>query len=701
MTFRAAPRVATTSSAKYAFVLSPPLPPSLPRTHMHTQVAALGCHSFFLPLSWRASGLPCSDRPDAHQNCGLADGARFALRGWDIPAFGTIEPCAEVPREGRLLPPYRGSHCHHHGGGARGGPAWVQRSPSSYLISRSARRKAGNENGLDSPPVFGREQQDYPRDLEAFQQALSRLDSRFMQLAKETNAEILRCLCFLWRQRRLEQLQDEEQQQLYEARSQGPLYGAAEEAPPGRQSGSLFRARAYRVAFEIISRARIPIHNVAEVLLLLREGGLVLRGEEPHFVKRGTFRSAVLQKVRMVLSQGLGEIIRNSRNVMREGAVQDLSRLPGVTKKSAAVLFDEFCIDTPEALRERLTSLEAPTDAKEKPSSGREGNGAACLHAPAKGDDAAALKQLFPTALSRKCVLHADAFAAPMDAAEFDEWQQQLLLVQDVLRREETFSPLLEDKEAAPDQQGILGLTSCRGAPVLSLGGGLFRNSNQKLAPLCLQVSLLPLWTQEEGEPLPAALEHAVCSEGKEAGLAEKLWVQKQWNLVTLAYRRIRMHLQHSLVQALQQRDLVSEVIQENPKAGITHAAGRLPWRRETYRLLTVSAVSPRAFPFASLASRCSASAFRLLQTQARKRWGCSVTPSGLIPAASAVRAAERDAQASSLSTNDRESVLKPDARQAETLAARALWVFDEEGVLRLLEQPLSMAARVGQLEHS
>ncbi|KAL8455014.1 hypothetical protein Emag_001141 [Eimeria magna] len=579
------------------------------------------------------------------------------------------------------------------------------RSPSSYLISRSASRSAGDEYGLEAPPVFGREQQDCPRDLEAFQQALSRLDSEFMQIAKETasptpkNAEIVRCLGFLWRQRRLKQLQDEEQQQASETMSQGPLYGATEEVSPGRQSGSLFRARAYKLAFEIMSRARIPIHNVAEVLLLLREGGLLLRGEEKYFVKHGTFRSAVLQKIHMVLSQGLGELIRKSRSAMRESAVHDLSRLPGVTRKRAAVLFDELCIDTPEALRERLASLEASSDLEENPGSGREEQGADCLHAPAKRGVAAALERLFPTALSRKCVLHADAFAAPMGATEFDEWQQQLLLVQDALRQEETFSPLLEDREGAANYQGVVGLGSYKAAPVLSLGGGLFRNSNHKLAPLCLQVSLLPLWTQEEGEPLPVALEQAVCSGGKGAGSAEKLWVQRQWGLVTRAYRRTRMHLQRSLVHALQQRDLVSEIIQENPKTGTTHAAGRLPWRKETYRLLTVSAVSPRVFPFASLASRCSASAFRLLQTQARKRWGCSVTSSGLIPAACSLREAEEDTQASSLSSNDKETALKPDAREAETFAERALWVFDEEGVLRMLEQPLSMAARVGRLE--
>ncbi|KAL8429141.1 hypothetical protein ACSSS7_006768 [Eimeria intestinalis] len=710
MTLRAAPRAATTKSAKYTFLSSPPLPPSLP--HTCAQVTTLGRDSSFLPPRRPAPGLPWSERVHPHQNYGLADGARLASRGWDVLVLGAVEPCAEAPWESRLLPSYDGSHCQYHGGCGKRGRSWVQRLPSSFFISRSARRNAGEEYGLDSPPASGREQQDYPRDLEAFQQALSRLDSRFMQIAKETvsrrymcgsarrNAEILRCLGFLWRQRRLEQLQDEEQRQASEARSQGPLYGASEEAAPGRQSGSLFRARAYRLAFEIMSRARIPIHNVAEVLLLLREGGLLLRGEETHFVKRGSFRSAVLQKIHIVLAQGLGELIRKSRSAMREGAVQDLSRLPGVTRKIAAVLFDELSIDTPEALKERLASLPPSTSLGEKPNSGGQVEGASCLPASGNGDDAAALSRLFPTALSRKWVLHADAFAASMDASEFDEWQQQLLLVQDALRREETFMPLLEGKEAASNHQGGVAVSSYRAAPVLSLGGGLFKNSNHKLAPLSLQVSLLPLWTQEEGEPLPAALDQAVCSGGKEAGPAEKLWVQKQWELVTRAYRRTRVHLLRRLVHALQQRYLVSEIIQENPKTGVTHAAGRLPWRRETYRLLTVSVVPPRAFPFASLASRCSAPAFRLLQTQARKRWGCSVTPSGLTPAASVVQEAGEEAQAPSLPSNDGRSVLELDAREVDALAERALWVFDEEGVLRLLDQPLSMAARVGQLEH-
>lgn len=65
-------------------------------------------------------------------------------------------------------------------------------------------------------------------------------------------------------------------------------------------------------AYEILGSSRIPIHNIAEVLLLLREGGLVLRGEERNIVQRGAFRSAVLQKILVVLSHGVAELIRKS-----------------------------------------------------------------------------------------------------------------------------------------------------------------------------------------------------------------------------------------------------------------------------------------------------------------------------------------------------------------------------------------------------
>lgn len=52
----------------------------------------------------------------------------------------------------------------------------------------------------------------------------------------------------LWRQRRLEQQQDEEQQHTSGGRVsiQTPLYGSADQALFGRKSNMAFRARAYK-----------------------------------------------------------------------------------------------------------------------------------------------------------------------------------------------------------------------------------------------------------------------------------------------------------------------------------------------------------------------------------------------------------------------------------------------------------------------
>lgn len=72
------------------------------------------------------------------------------------------------------------------------------------------------------------------------------------------------------------------------------------------------RINALVQAYEILHRSRIPIYNIAEVLLLLREGGLLLRGEENNMVKSGAFRSAVLQKINLVVSHGLAQLIKKS-----------------------------------------------------------------------------------------------------------------------------------------------------------------------------------------------------------------------------------------------------------------------------------------------------------------------------------------------------------------------------------------------------
>ncbi|OEH76305.1 hypothetical protein cyc_06735 [Cyclospora cayetanensis] len=485
-----------------------------------------------------------------------------------------------------------------------------------------------------------REEEHYPKDLEAFQQALRHMDSRFMKIAKETasptpkNAEILESLGLLWRQRRLEQLQEEEQQQHLDGRVRAPLYGSIDEAIVGKKSGSAFRARAYKMAYEILHRSRIPIYNVAEALLLLRDGGLLLRGEETNLVKRGAFRSAVLQKIHVVLSHGITELMRQSRSILRDGAVQDLSRLPGVTRRTAATLFEDYFIDSSQALRERLSALNSgmeqlPGNSQDSwaPPASVMRNGTKFRGLPSEADNR--LAKLFPTDLSRACIMHSDSFSAPMETAEFDEWQQQLLLVQQDLRGSKDLTPSvpldLPDTFHGAAQDFPSKLPAW---PVVSLGGGIFRGSNCKLISLALQVSLLPSWT-EEGL-LPPSLDHAICCGGRGAKPEEIAWVQRQWGHVSQAYRTIRRQLHSSAVDALKQRNLISKVFSETSRTKTTHAAGQLPWRQETYRLMTIQTVTPRAFPFATLAARCSPSAYRLLQTRTRSRWGCNLTPSGI-----------------------------------------------------------------------
>lgn len=275
---------------------------------------------------------------------------------------------------------------------------------------------------------------------------------------------------------------------------------------------------------------------------------------------------------------------------MREAGIHDLTRLPGVSRRTAAILFDDYLIDNAQVLRDRIAALQPAVPLT---------SAAACPGAPVKqwAEHPEALRQqdkkdgllkLFPTALSRACIMHADSFGATMDATEFDEWQQQLLLVQQRLREVAALSPFLPlDIPKTPE--GLEWPKSrpegFRTLPVLSLGGGIFHGSNRKLTSLSLQVSLLPSWAEEEGL-LPPTLERAVCTGGEGTGPRELSWVQQQWERVSKAFTRLRMQLHRSVVEALQQLHLLSEVFCENSRTKTTHAAGRLPWHQESYRLV-------------------------------------------------------------------------------------------------------------------
>ncbi|CDJ49728.1 hypothetical protein, conserved [Eimeria brunetti] len=688
----------------------------------HAAAAAGGeCTEEFQWGRWGGAYGPDLPASCMHSGHWTREEPRAALRGFSVPTY--------IPR------------------GPRGpwGPWGPGSNPgSSFLPSQERRNVGGPFAPFQRPNSFARrlyntqdgylppaEAQKFPRDMQAFQEAMGRLDPKFLQFAKETasptpkNEEILQSLSMLWRQRHMEQRQEEEQQRCLDTRASSPLFNAGDEGPLTRKSGSAFRARAYKTAYEILGNSRIPIQNIAEVLLLLRDGGLVLRGEERNIVQRGAFRSAVLQKILVVVSHGVAELIRKSRSTMREAALQDLCRLPGVSRRTAAVLFDDYLIDNAQALRDRLSSPTAGAPlpgAAARPSAPSEQwpDSPGTLHPEEKKEG---LLKLFPTALSRACILHADSFGAAMDAAEFDEWQQQLLLVQQSLREVPTLSPPLsldlpetEGGPACPTKASA----KLRALPVLSLGGGIFHGRNRKLTALSLQVSLLPSWTEEEGL-LPPALERAVCNGGEGAGPREQRWVQQQWEHVSQAFGGLRMQLHRGVVEALQQRHLVQEVFCENSRTKTTHAAGRLPWRQESYRLISIQSVAPRAFPFATLASRCCASAFRRLQQKAQQQWGCSLTPSGFgLPAAkrrpppTSSRPEEPGSPSPSPSStaaavaSSREDVhlqqqanelhVSASAATPVALAEQAWWVLDEQGVLRLLQEPLSMQERVGDI---
>lgn len=280
----------------------------------------------------------------------------------------------------------------------------------------------------------------------------------------------------------------------------------------------------------------------------------------------------------------------------REGAIQELCRLPGVSRRAAAELFDDHNIDCAQALRNRLADLQGSSPEGPQNSSERKAaptpttvDDVGCPGILSSSDQVAFAK-LFPTRLSTACVLHSDSFAAPMDTEEFDEWQQQLLLVQDELRRTNELVPRLPGSRAASsDSTASLGCVgNFQAVPVMSLGGGIFCGNGSKLTSLSLQVSLLPSWT-EEGD-LPATLERAVCSGGEGAGPEENSWLLQQWKQVSLAYRTVRPQLHRKVVEALMRRNLISEIIEEHDRTKPTHAAGRLPWRHETYRLVTFHA---------------------------------------------------------------------------------------------------------------
>lgn len=127
---------------------------------------------------------------------------------------------------------------------------------------------------------------------------------------------------------------------------------------------------------------------------------------------------------------------------------------------------------------------------------------------------------------------------------------------------------------------------------------------------------------------------------------------------------------------------------------------------------IIIQAVPPRVFPFATLAARCCTSVYRSLQNRVRKRWGYSLTPRGLTAfvarkPSTAASAEDQVRASSSLSqtpkalagdVSDSERPILESCTHSPTLAEQASWAFDEQGVLQLLQEPLSMQERVGKI---
>lgn len=130
------------------------------------------------------------------------------------------------------------------------------------------------------------------------------------------------------------------------------------------------------------------------------------------------------------------------------------------------------------------------------------------------------------------------------------------------------------------------------------------------------------------------------------------------------------------------------------------------------YMQVTIVTVPPRSFPFATLAARCSASTYRLLQSRTRKRWGCALSPSEITAAPpqkdEKVAPVEQDETDVSITSNQAPPGLVHKVDPSKTvgfkstgrsglLLEKALWVFDEDGILRILQEPLSMQDRLGK----
>lgn len=294
------------------------------------------------------------------------------------------------------------------------------------------------------------------------------------------------------------------------------------------------------------------------------------------------------------------------RNVRREEVISELSRLPGVSRRLAALLFDEHLVEGQDDLRRRLGGPTIPTAIRTFPlqvgfpsdSKGHRfvSSSPRCSANPSIGEEIAPvyrvepdLVKYFPTAEARARIVHSEAFSAPVDTVEFDEWQQQLLGVQSTLRCMHDVVPILK-KQAKSETRFTEHVDATSGTwadnavpvPVVSLGGGIF-NKHGKVNPLKVLISLLPGWLESENMPL--AIEKGLQSVGEGVGDREMAWIQGQWDHLGKLYQEIKQELKHNIISELIRQHLVEEVL-SNTCTNVSCAAGRLPWRPETYRLV-------------------------------------------------------------------------------------------------------------------
>ena len=108
------------------------------------------------------------------------------------------------------------------------------------------------------------------------------------------------------------------------------------------------RIRPFNKTIQIL-QDDMQLNTVEDYLKVLREGGMILKGEEDYKAKNGTWSSSILNKIHSILTTGeVDGIITNLELV----AVENLSKIPEIGPSVAARIYKEEEITTIQELRE-------------------------------------------------------------------------------------------------------------------------------------------------------------------------------------------------------------------------------------------------------------------------------------------------------------------------------------------------------------